>query len=230
LKLAELCHAFCRWPLVFLARTPSVASRRQLPPGGSSSLSKSLPGRCRRARWPSDCKRIAGLCRAGGAVSASAETIPYIFHGHQPWQIVKNARFRRSGISFHFSKKWPQPLFRHTAAPSRRELHCHFPCCNAAHTKALPGGSWQPLTAVCGSTRRLLCVHPLVETEPVVPKSPEAAEIPLLPMRADTGTQPRCIVFSMHRGCFFGAHPLTRPRPSAMIKGDIVCIQEEPFI
>ena len=81
-----------------------------------SACQKSLLGRCRRARWPSDCNRIAGLCRAGGAVSASAETIPYIFHGHQPWLIVKNARFRRSGISFLFSKKWPQPLFRHTEA------------------------------------------------------------------------------------------------------------------
>ena len=46
-------------------------------------LSKNLHGRCRRARRPSDCIRIAGLCRAGGAVSASAETIPYIFCGRQ---------------------------------------------------------------------------------------------------------------------------------------------------
>ena len=41
-------------------------------------LSKNFFGRSRRARRPSDCIRIAWLCRAGGAVSASAETIPYI--------------------------------------------------------------------------------------------------------------------------------------------------------
>lgn len=46
-------------------------------------LSKNLHGRCRRARGPSDCIRIAELCRAGRAVSASAETIPYIFCGRQ---------------------------------------------------------------------------------------------------------------------------------------------------
>ena len=73
-------------------------------------LSKKLHGRCRRARRPSDCNRIAGLCRAGGAVSASAETIPYIFHGRQPWLTVKNARFRRSG----------------TSSPSRKSGRSHF--------------------------------------------------------------------------------------------------------
>ena len=36
--------------------------------------------------------RIAWLCRAGGEVSAAAETIPYIFHGRQPWLTVKNAK------------------------------------------------------------------------------------------------------------------------------------------
>ena len=48
-----------------------------------SRLSKNFFGRSRRARRPSDCIRIAWLCRAGGAVSASAETIPYIFCGRQ---------------------------------------------------------------------------------------------------------------------------------------------------
>ena len=33
-------------------------------------LSKNLLGRCRRARRPSDCDRIRGLCCRGGAVSA----------------------------------------------------------------------------------------------------------------------------------------------------------------
>ena len=32
-------------------------------------------GRCQRARRPSDCNRIAGLCRAGGAFSASSRKL-----------------------------------------------------------------------------------------------------------------------------------------------------------
>ena len=40
------------------------------PMGALYRLSKNLHGRCRRARRPSDCIRIAGLCRAGGAFSA----------------------------------------------------------------------------------------------------------------------------------------------------------------
>ena len=32
------------------------------------------------------------LRRAGGEVSAAAETIPYIFHGRQPWLTVKNVK------------------------------------------------------------------------------------------------------------------------------------------
>ena len=32
------------------------------------------------------------LRRAGGEVSAAGETIPYIFHGRQPWLTVKNAK------------------------------------------------------------------------------------------------------------------------------------------
>ena len=55
-------------------------------------LSKKSRGRCRRDRSPADCNRIAWLCRAGGEVSAAAETIPYIFHGRQPWLTVKNAK------------------------------------------------------------------------------------------------------------------------------------------
>ena len=55
-------------------------------------LSKKSHRRCRRDRSPSDCNRIAWLCRAGGEVSAAVETIPYIFYGRQPWLTVKNAK------------------------------------------------------------------------------------------------------------------------------------------
>ncbi len=54
-------------------------------------MSENFPGRCRRARRPSDCNRIAGLRPAGGEVSASAETIPYIFCGRQLQLTAKNA-------------------------------------------------------------------------------------------------------------------------------------------
>ena len=56
------------------------------------SLSKTSRGRCRRDRSPSDCNRIAWLCRAGGEVSAAAETIPYIFHCQPRLTAVKNAK------------------------------------------------------------------------------------------------------------------------------------------
>ena len=43
------------------------------------------------------------LHRAGGEVSAAAETIPYIFHGRQPWLTVKNAKaFLEKSDRSHF--------------------------------------------------------------------------------------------------------------------------------
>ena len=60
-----------------------IAQKKRRTAEGTPQTAKKLYGRCRRARRPSDCHRIAGLRRAGGAVSALAETIPYIFHGRQ---------------------------------------------------------------------------------------------------------------------------------------------------
>ena len=48
-------------------------------PTDFASVSDCPPREVSEGRRPSDCIRIAGLCRAYGAVSASAETIPYIF-------------------------------------------------------------------------------------------------------------------------------------------------------
>ena len=73
-----------RLPLWFLlGGLKYLLQEKKLSLGESPRLSKNFFGRSRRARRPSDCIRIAWLCRAGGAVSASAETIPYIFCGRQ---------------------------------------------------------------------------------------------------------------------------------------------------
>ena len=69
------------------------------------------PGRCRRARKPSDSYRIRRLCRRGGSFSPPARK----FLANPPSGSIatrrkqkKNAvRRRRSS----YSKKWPQPLF-----------------------------------------------------------------------------------------------------------------------
>ena len=75
----------CHGPVPF-APADRINRTHNLSPAEKSAglrLSKYLFGRSRRARRPSDCIRIAWLCRAGGTVSASAETIPYIFCGRQ---------------------------------------------------------------------------------------------------------------------------------------------------